>query len=387
MVCIKNGILKPFDEFVKEARAIHGNKFEYNEEDYYDRQYDVKYSKSKSTTRKIKIYCNKCKSYFIQSVQSHLKGKGCPNCNKSRHLSEEEFFMKIKSIFGDIYDYSQAVYINSKHKIKLYCKKCDIWFEKDTHALLQGKGCPYCSTGTSDSYKIFVEKARKTHGDKYEYDEESFDLKNHKVKIYCKKCKKWFYQLKSGHIEGKGCLTCSGRERKTTEKFIEEAKAIHGNKYDYSKTEYVRAFDKVIITCNNCHKDFLMRPRLHLNGQGCPNCAPQSKGEAKLKELLILRKINFEQQKIFKDCRYKKPLRFDFYLIDYNCCIEYQGEQHYKIDFFKRWKKEKGEFEASLLRDNIKREYCKSHNIKLYEISYKEDIELELNKILLELEK
>lgn len=372
--CNKCSHLKPFEEFVEQANAIHKNLYIYNKNDYYNR----------CNNTKIKIYCTKCHNYFFQTTNSHLQGKGCNVCSKSRHLTADEFFTKIKNIFGNIYDYSKAIYRDSNHKIKLYCKHCDIWFERSTTALLKGKGCPYCQKGTSDTYKIFVEKAKNVHGDKYDYDKQTFNLSNSKVKIYCKKCKRWFWQVKSAHISGKGCLICAGKERKTTKKFIEEAKLIHGNKYDYSKTKYVRAWDKVIIFCNKCHKYFNMRARLHLDGQGCPNCMPISKGEDKIKELLTNYKIKFEQQKIFQGCKYKKPLRFDFYLSDYNCCIEYQGEQHYKSDFYKRWNLGEDEFKATLLRDEIKRNYCKENNIKLYEIRYTENIEIQLKKILSE---
>ncbi len=56
-----------------------------------------------------------------------------------------------------------------------------------------------------------------------------------------------------------------------TDKFIEKAKTIHGNKYYYSKTVYVKVMEKVIITCN-IHGDFTLRPNDHLNGQGCKKC-------------------------------------------------------------------------------------------------------------------
>lgn len=57
-------------------------------------------------------------------------------------------------------------------------------------------------------------------------------------------------------------------KKKTTKQFIEEAKLVHGNKYDYSKSEYVNATTKVIIVCPQ-HGEFLQRPCDHLNGHGC----------------------------------------------------------------------------------------------------------------------
>lgn len=60
-------------------------------------------------------------------------------------------------------------------------------------------------------------------------------------------------------------------KRKTTEQFIINAKQVHGERYDYSKTEYVKSTQKVIITCP-IHGDFTQTPNNHLKGQQCPVC-------------------------------------------------------------------------------------------------------------------
>lgn len=64
--------------------------------------------------------------------------------------------------------------------------------------------------------------------------------------------------------------------RKTTEQFIAEAKAVHGDKYDYSKTQYLTNREKVLVTCP-IHGDFLQYPKDHLNGRGCKKCYQCSK--------------------------------------------------------------------------------------------------------------
>ena len=56
-----------------------------------------------------------------------------------------------------------------------------------------------------------------------------------------------------------------------TEKFIEKAKQIHGDKYDYSKIIYTKAINKVIIICKK-HGEFFQQSNLHLHGSGCVNC-------------------------------------------------------------------------------------------------------------------
>lgn len=67
-------------------------------------------------------------------------------------------------------------------------------------------------------------------------------------------------------------------KKKTTKQFIEEARLVHGNKYDYSKSEYVNATTKVIIICPQ-HGEFWQRPCDHLNGHGCKTCFYEDNGK------------------------------------------------------------------------------------------------------------
>jgi len=86
----------------------------------------------------------------------------------------------------------------------------------------------------------------------------------------------WKYKQRPNNLLAgtKGCPVCgnSGSRNQTTETFIHKAKQLHGNLYDYSKTIYKAAIQKVIITCNT-HGDFLVTPHNHLSGKtGCPTC-------------------------------------------------------------------------------------------------------------------
>lgn len=58
---------------------------------------------------------------------------------------------------------------------------------------------------------------------------------------------------------------------KTTEQFIADAVAVHGDQYDYSKVKYLSAKTKVTITCPE-HGEFEQTPTNHLRSQGCPKC-------------------------------------------------------------------------------------------------------------------
>ena len=81
---------------------------------------------------------------------------------------------------------------------------------------------------------------------------------------------------------------------------------------------------------------------------------------------------NIKPQYIFNDCKYIKPLRFDGYDLENNTVFEYQGQQHYyPVDFSGKGQCfAESEFNINVIRDNIKREYCKTNNIKMIEIPY-----------------
>ena len=149
-----------------------------------------------------------------------------------------------------------------------------------------------------------------------------------------------------------GCSFCFGTKKSTTEEFIEKAKKVHYDKYDYSLVNYIKNNKKVKIICKK-HGVFAQSPINHMNG-GCPICRA-SKCELKIFKYLKNKEIYFENQYYFKTCRNALPLPFDFYLPDHNCCIEYDGIQHFKsIDFFG------GEEEFKIRRnnDNIKNNFC-----------------------------
>lgn len=111
-----------------------------------------------------------------------------------------------------------------------------------------------------------------------------------------------------------------------------------------------------------------------------------SLGEAAIEKFLVEHCIDFFSQYSFSECRDKKPLRFDFFLPKYKACIEYDGKQHYNIQG--TWyENHEEDFYNQKKRDEIKNQYCLSHNIPLYRISYLEynNIEDRLSEILEEL--
>lgn len=106
----------------------------------------------------------------------------------------------------------------------------------------------------------------------------------------------------------------------------------------------------------------------------CQKCSDKSQSiiSKKTEEYLIKNKLKYIREYRIDDCRSIKPLPFDFYLPDYNICIEVDGEQHYEPVAFGRAPKEKviDNFRELKIRDDIKTQYCKDNNIKLIRIPY-----------------
>lgn len=92
-----------------------------------------------------------------------------------------------------------------------------------------------------------------------------------------------------------------------------------------------------------------------------------SNSEDKIALILKKEKIRFEREKTFSDLR-EGRYRYDFYLPQFNICIEYDGQQHfYQVKHFQKTRKD---FLAQKEHDRRKNSYCLAKNIKLYRIPY-----------------
>jgi hypothetical protein len=118
----------------------------------------------------------------------------------------------------------------------------------------------------------FLEQAKSIHGEKYDYSKVVYESTQKPIEIICK-IHGSFFQRPLDHLHGQNCPHCSHRSfRYTTEEFIELARKIHGGKYDYSKVEYINNQTKVCIICPK-HGEFWQTPQHHLKGFGCKKCS------------------------------------------------------------------------------------------------------------------
>ena len=161
------------------------------------------------------------------------------------------------------------------------------------------------------------------------------------------------------------------------EEFINRSNA-HGEKYDYSKVEYIKIDSPVTIICPK-HGEFPQIPINHLQGCGCPNCNALHL-ETETKKLLERNNINCEQWKRFSWIKslIGESMSLDFYLPDYNTAIECQGIKHYEPKGI--FTKEKVNYTKEL--DKLKAKLCRQNNIKLYYIRYDDNVEEKINDLL-----
>ena len=235
-----------------------------------------------------------------------------------------------------------------------------------------GAGCPDCSGRKRSTTEEFIQRARAIHGDKYDYSLVDYKNNKTKVKIICP-IHGIFEQKPLSHLSGNNCPQCSSLENGkkqtfTNIEFIEKAKEIHGDKYDYSLVDYKTAHNKVSIICKK-HGVFEQIAYRHLDGSGCPSCS-MSNGEEIINNYLIENNITFEIQKRFEGLVDKSYLSYDFYIPSKNLLIEFNGEQHYC------WKKHLQpsyhDFLIQKHHDWLKRKYAQKHNINLLSIPFKE---------------
>lgn len=343
------------ERFIKESIEKHKGKYTYKNTEFID-----------GDTR-VTITCP-IHGDFPQLPYHHLNGHGCPKCvgrNKTTESVIEEFIQ----VHGDKYNYSKVDYKGDRTPVTITCPIHGD-FPQTPNRHLQGNGCKHCARERINAavrkrilpFSEFLKEAREIHGDKYEYDEINYKDSHTPIHIKCKDCGYEFDLAPYRHIRGEktGCQQCARKEtgikqRKTPEQFILDAIKVHGNKYDYSKTQYVRAHDDVTIICPK-HGEFELKANDHLNGIGCSICN-ESRLERSIRLFLQDNHIPYEPQSHINGLLGRQSV--DFYLPQYNLAIECQGKQHFGDG---GWG---DNFELTYYRDIKKAKTLKKNNIDL----------------------
>jgi len=295
-----------------------------------------------------------------------------------------DFIKKANCKFNNKFTYGND-YVSSK---KLMTINCPIHgeYKQTPHSHYNSvHGCPQCAKEFRKgklTLSSFIKKANKIHNNKFDYSK-SIIINSHIHTIVICPIHGEFLVTPGNHlnINKFDCPKC-GREsagkstRLSTKNYIDMVKIIHNNKYNYSKTIYTKAHDKIIVICPE-HGEWTPTASNHKNNKsGCPQCAcinkTISRYEIYIADYLTSCSIKFSREQTFIGLINPKTnckLRVDFWLPTYNTIIEYDGEHHfnpikygnqdpYKLLIYTKYK------------DNIKNKFCKDNNIKLIRVPY-----------------
>lgn len=316
-----------------------------------------------------------------------LKGKGCKECmkekNRNRFIkSHEDYVSQLKEITPDIVVLEK--YLGGDIPILHLCKKHDIKWMAYPNNILRGQGCVECGK------EKFHDKRCKKHEDyalelsiknpTVEVVEEYIDSKT-PILHHCLTHDIYWKLQPANALRGDGCEMCHWERigisnGRTHEEYISKLKLVNPDIIVIG--DYINSNTPILHKCLIDGHEWFAYPSNVLSGCGCPQCQ-ESSGERQIRQWLENHDVEFAYQYTFKDCRDIKSLPFDFYLPNYNVCIEYDGGQHYKpVDKFGGVES----FEKTIKHDNIKNNYCHENNILLLRIPYFKNVEEELNNFL-----
>jgi very-short-patch-repair endonuclease len=374
--------------FVKKAKVLYSEHYDYNKVIFINMK------------TKVIIKCNIHDVEFKIAPTDFIHSQnGCTLCGKEKQRKQ---FVKNKSdwiqesiaVHNNKYDYSKVDYKDNRTKIIIICPIHGEFTQVPNKHVNRGDGCPNCMLENRKmTLKEFLINAKKIHNEKYDYSNTKLTLKGKHsyINYHCLNCNMEVLQRVDGHLSGDGCLYCSGKI-KDTSMWVNKAKEVHGNLYDYEKVDYKKFNEEVEIICKK-HKSFFQLPTLHLNGSGCPICRA-SKGEKKILNYLKNNNIIYIHDKAYISILNKfnskeniKRLRFDFFIPSKNIFIEFDGAQHFNSASFNTKREGSYEkFKRTEQTDNIKNNLIESlDDYELIRIPFWDinNIENILDKILL----
>lgn len=247
------------EEFIEKAVKLHGDEYDYSEVIYENNRTEVK------------IYCRKHKEYFLQKPTKHLAGQGCKKCgyeknSKNTAMKLDEFIQRSIEKYGnDKFDFSLVNYKNNSTKVRILCS-IHGEFETTPNTFLKKQtkyGCTKCGI---DAHQIAKQKVFQYNNDSTPKEEASTIV----------------------------------------ERFIKEARLKFGDKYDYSKVEYIEKNTPITIICPK-HGEFKQTPHNHLKKSGCRKCSYEEDGKNK--------RVSFDE--FLQRAKKTHKIKYDYSKVDY----------------------------------------------------------------------
>jgi hypothetical protein len=253
---------------IEQFKEVHGDGFDYSKVVYVD------------INTPVEIYCKKHELTFYPTPKNHRNGSKCYFCGREAQIEKakkgfEEFKEEMFELYGEQYDFSNSIYINTKTPLTAVCSTHGE-FSKPPYALLNGSACDECAKNTKSNNKdIFIEEAKKVYGDKDDYTDTEVISSKYKVKVRCTKHDVVFEKSIQNYLAGSGCPKCSAENYRrlralSPEEYYKRANEKHENKYTYTG-DYTTLNGVVTFFCEE-HGEQRLNANSHLIGSGCKKC-------------------------------------------------------------------------------------------------------------------
>ncbi len=331
---------------------------------------------------------HRCKKHGVEwksSPGNILRGKGCDLCKRER-IGQKKTKMDINAYKLELSTKNPTVRLicgfkNISTESWHYCMKHNRYFLAKGSQMLKGVGCELChyekihlaKMKTNIQYILDLNLANPTVIAVDEYINAYTPIKH-----LCLVHNKIWITSPASALQGSGCPLCDAIRKShskmlSEEEYIDRLLVVNPNLKLIGK--YQGMHNLTEHKCLKCGKIWSALPTNLLAGHGC-QCSAQSRGEREVKRILEEFSIEYEEQKTFDGCKNILPLRFDFFLPEYNCCIEYDGLQHFQPVCFGGCSEEKAicDYERTKSNDRIKNKFCSDNNIRLLRIPYHTDI-------------
>lgn len=285
----------------------------------------------------------------------------------SKKLTQDEFITRVASSTNNKVDVSEFVYVNSATKGKCKCKMCGHEWYSVPHTLLAGGGCPMCGRKKNIKAQVmtkddFINRAKSVHGDKYDYSRVVYINSHKKVEIICTKHGS-FFQAPTDHLRGHGCNKCASEAiGRQKRKTTEEFIQEYRRRYPSSKLDLSQ------VDYKTTRKPITVICKEH----GTFNIQPQHmlKGcgcpicsmSNLEKSVMTYLEANFMRYERIKRDKWLGLQTLDFYLPDLNVGIECQGDQHFKAIDHFGGKEK---LDMIVERDERKKRLCKENGVNL----------------------
>ena len=357
-------------ENIKNYLNVNNSTLELISTEYIDIKTNLKF--------RCKIHNDKIQLHTLDTILRN--NGGCKFCNKEKQIEKmavnEDVIIKRCNELGLIYlrreisNGTDVYYKCPKHLDKGIQKIA--WYHLKTCTY----GCRYCAGKDKTTEDFKKEIYEKQPNIIILNDYISSETKD-RIFYKCKICNKEWDTCVASLRGGSGCPECAKRirgekRRKTHKDFVEELHRVQPNLIPLSKYQGTHKLVKILCTIHN--NEFDSYPANLLNNSAhCPICTRErisslpSKGEQRIQSYLDNKKIEYDPEHTFDDCKNIKLLPFDFFLCDLNIVIEFDGEQHYRpIELFGG----EEQFKRRQINDAIKTKYCNENHIKLIRIPY-----------------